>query len=298
MSASGYSYKAIAKKLNAEGIAPPRPRRGVALSTWAPTAIREMLRRELYIGKVVWNRSKFVKVPGKNKRVARPRPKSDWIVRDRPELRIVSDELWASVHVRLERMMKLYPGPRKGLLRRSASGSYLLSGLLKCGTCGANLTILTGHYRRQSVYGCPQHFVRGACSNDVRVRRSIVEAELFSGLQKAITQPAAVEYILSQVQTRLTGMKERNSEKDQSALRKQLEAELNHLTAAIAESGHSRTLLKAIEKREEALAAIETGPANPLLSDHTAQELRKFVMERLQSIPTLLHGDVPEHAQS
>lgn len=36
---------------------------------WCPTAIREMLRRDLYVGRVIWNRSRFTKVPGTNKRV-------------------------------------------------------------------------------------------------------------------------------------------------------------------------------------------------------------------------------------
>ena len=57
MSANGYSLKAITKALNAEQVQPPRSRVGRLRATWCPTAIREMLRRELYIGRVVWNRS-------------------------------------------------------------------------------------------------------------------------------------------------------------------------------------------------------------------------------------------------
>jgi hypothetical protein len=48
---AGYGIVRIAKRLNAEGVAPPRAR------GWAPSAIREMLRRDLYRGVVLWNRS-------------------------------------------------------------------------------------------------------------------------------------------------------------------------------------------------------------------------------------------------
>ncbi|MFZ0634682.1 MAG: recombinase family protein, partial [Candidatus Acidiferrales bacterium] len=67
LSAGGVSQKAIAKKLNAECVQAPRPRAG-RRPTWCPTAIRAMLKREIYKGEVVWNRSKFEKVPGTNKR--------------------------------------------------------------------------------------------------------------------------------------------------------------------------------------------------------------------------------------
>ncbi len=60
-----------------------------------------MLRRELYIGKIVWNRSRYLKNPGTNKRVSRPRPEKDWILFERPELRIISEKLWKRVQARI-----------------------------------------------------------------------------------------------------------------------------------------------------------------------------------------------------
>ena len=119
MSAGGMSLKAIATALNAEKVSPPRPRATAAHATWAPTAVREMLRRDLYAGRVIWNRSRFIKVPGTNKRVARPRPRSEWQISERPDLRIVSDELWQAVQLRQARMQQLYGG-HQGLLNRSA----------------------------------------------------------------------------------------------------------------------------------------------------------------------------------
>ena len=83
MAARGCSLKEIAKTLNADQITPPRPRTGRVPGGWCPTAIREMLRRELYIGQQVWNKSTFVKRPGTNKRIGRMRPPSEWVVMER-----------------------------------------------------------------------------------------------------------------------------------------------------------------------------------------------------------------------
>ncbi|HWF65897.1 MAG TPA: recombinase family protein, partial [Acidobacteriaceae bacterium] len=89
MSAEGQSLKTIAKTLNGEHIPPPRPRAGKRYATWCPTCIRAMLRRDLYNGKVIWNSSRFVKVPGTNKRVRRARPESEWRTVAHPELQII-----------------------------------------------------------------------------------------------------------------------------------------------------------------------------------------------------------------
>jgi site-specific DNA recombinase len=82
MSAAGYSLKGIARKLNEEHAA--------GRGNWCPTGIRSMLKRELYKGEVVWNRTKFEKVPETNKRRAKLRDESEWIRIQRPELAIVS----------------------------------------------------------------------------------------------------------------------------------------------------------------------------------------------------------------
>jgi site-specific DNA recombinase len=58
-----------------------------------------ILNREFYIGRMVWNRQRFIKDPETGKRQARPNPAAEWIVQEIPELRVIDDELWtASEH--------------------------------------------------------------------------------------------------------------------------------------------------------------------------------------------------------
>ena len=75
MFASGVSPRAIARRLNEEGVPGPEGR------LWQDTTIRGQKERgtglfnnELYIGEMVWNRCSYVKDPRTGKRVARPEP--------------------------------------------------------------------------------------------------------------------------------------------------------------------------------------------------------------------------------
>lgn len=132
MYADGLSLKMITKTLNRERIPPPRRRRGRDFQTWCPSAIREMLRRDLYIGRIVWNRRQYLKVPHTNKRVSRERPRSEWLLVDMPELRIVDQSLWERVQKRIASVAEQYSYPnRPGLVHRASTSPHLLTGFLK-----------------------------------------------------------------------------------------------------------------------------------------------------------------------
>jgi len=145
MAADGCSLRTIAKTLNGEQVPSPRPRAGKQYATWCPTATREMLRRELYVGRIVWNRSRFIKLPGTNKRLRQDRPQNEWRIVEQPELRIIDENLWQRVQTRLSWVAEAFGrGRRAGLFHRAASSQHLFTGFLKCGCCGANLVIVTG----------------------------------------------------------------------------------------------------------------------------------------------------------
>jgi site-specific DNA recombinase len=113
LSAGGQSLKRIARMLNAEHVQSPRARKDRVGGEWCPTAIREMLKNELYVGNVLWNRFKFVKVPGTNKRRRRMRPESEWMRSENPELAIVSNELWTAIRNRFESLPAIWGYQKK-----------------------------------------------------------------------------------------------------------------------------------------------------------------------------------------
>lgn len=94
MFAHGVSPRAIARRLNEEGIHGPESR------PWQDTTIRGqkergtgILNNELYIGQLVWNRCSYVKDPRTGKRVVRPNPPERWERTAVPHLRIIEDGL-------------------------------------------------------------------------------------------------------------------------------------------------------------------------------------------------------------
>ena len=92
---AGIAPKAIAKRLNHHGIAGPFG------GTWSPSTIHGnskrgtgILNNELHIGRLIWNRLRYVKNPDTGKRISRLNPSAEWITKGDSVLRIVSDELW------------------------------------------------------------------------------------------------------------------------------------------------------------------------------------------------------------
>jgi site-specific DNA recombinase len=297
LSGSGHSLKAITRTLNAEHVPSPRPRAGRIGGEWHPTAIREMLRNELYIGNLVWNRSKFVKVPGTNKRQRRPRPESDWLRSSNPELAVIPADLWSAVRARFAALPGIWGYPsHRGLAPRAMTSPYLFSGLLKCGECGANMIIATGggtHLHRK--YACSRRFSRGGCDNDLYIRRDDLEDLLLGKLQRELLKPEAIDYAVTEFQTQLeaaldslsgdlVGMRQRKN---------RLEAEVQRLISAIAESGHSRPILEEIGRKEEELQGITDRlvSATPESIVSRVDEIRRFVAIGLTDLRDLLRKD-------
>jgi site-specific DNA recombinase len=259
LSASGASLKIIAKVLNSENVPPPRARKGKKRPTWCPTGIRAMLRNELYAGKVVWNRSQFVKRPGTNRRVPRGRPRSEWKIIDRPELRIISPELWDRVEERQRLLMAVYGRSGTGI-HKASSSPYLLTGFLKCDDCGANLIIVSGKAKAatEKYYGCSYHFNRGACGNGLKIRLEEIERNLFRELQENVLTDEVLEYTIREFTRRIREYGSRIPGEIATMQRRlqEIEHELPRLTAAIAETGHSRFMVEAIRERESKLAQL------------------------------------------
>ncbi len=135
---AGASPKAIAKRLNAERCAGPGG------APWNPSTIHGnpargtgILNNELYVGRLVWNRLRYVKDPDTGKRVSRPNPPSEWVTTSVPELRIVDDEVWDQVKARQVKMRRATSNGDPKRFNQARRPKYLFSGLTKCAECGA-----------------------------------------------------------------------------------------------------------------------------------------------------------------
>ena len=187
--AAGKAPRAIAHKLNAEGVAGPSGK------GWGPSTIHGhrqrgtgILNNEMYIGRLVWNRLRYVKDPDTGKRVSKLNPESEWIVQDVPELRIIDDELWEKVKARQSTMRaSRFAKDQPGYWDRRRP-RYLFSGLMKCAECGGGVI-----YYNKAYVGCATARNKGTCTNKISMRRDDLEALVLEGLEKHLMDPALTE---------------------------------------------------------------------------------------------------------
>ena len=173
--ASGLTPRRIVAALNAEGI--PGPRGG----QWNASTINGsrqrrngILNNEMYLGRVVWNRQRFVKDPETGRRVSRPNPESEWITAEVPDLRIIEDDLWDKAQA-----LKARYASRTGNKRQTKK--RLLSGLVSCGCCGGAMTIVN-----RERYSCSARRERGTCDSPAGISAAQLEDRVLTGLKKIL----------------------------------------------------------------------------------------------------------------
>ena len=191
----GESLASIARRLSDDGR--PTPRSGKRRRKgWVASTVRNILHNERYIGTWVHNKRRWVKDPETGRRRPRLRPRREWIVQERPELRIVDQDLWDAVAARLEevraRYTKTKTGRPKGKSRPGGSTHYPFSGLLECGVCGAPMTIYGGSTKRR--YRCSDNVKRGTCENALSVREDVAREVLLAEIEKTLKNPWSILY--------------------------------------------------------------------------------------------------------
>jgi DNA invertase Pin-like site-specific DNA recombinase len=163
-------YKAIAEALNDDGVPAPRDHRRAKGNKhgggWSAGTVRAILTNRRYIGEWAWNTTKWTRTNGKVKR--RSRPKADHVVKVIPELAIVPRDLFDRVQARLARVNRI--GTHGGRPAGAGQRPYLVSGLLKCSSCGGPMSVhgqTTKNGVRYANFACTANRSRGAsvCAN-------------------------------------------------------------------------------------------------------------------------------------
>jgi hypothetical protein len=264
----GLSAKAIAKRLNRERTPGPM---GAA---WSPSTIHGhagrgtgILNNELYIGRRVWNRLRYLTNPETGTRVSRPNPPSTWITKDVPELRIIDDELWQAVKARQAQIRRVHT---TGFVRLR-DPKYLFSGLTKCGVCGGGY-VLSSHSRLV----CFNARNRGTCANTRTITRQEVEARVLTALRERLMDPTRFARICARFTQTVNRL-----HRDQ---RGQL-------------AGAKRDLNRVNQEIQKVIAAIKDGCAGPeLKAEMDALQDRKVDLTRQLAAPPrpALHPSMAE----
>jgi len=185
---SGHTPRQIAAALNADRVRPPRGKRWMA-STINGSRLRGngILHNELYVGRLVWNRLCMIKDPDTGKRVSRLNPREKWHVVETPAWKLVDEAGWQAVQARTAG-------------RAQPSNSYrrpkrLLSGLLRCGSCGAGMSICdrTRGYARVK---CSRYKEAGDCKHKRTYQLGAIEVRVLDGLTTRLRNPRLIaEYV-------------------------------------------------------------------------------------------------------
>ena len=281
---AGRSPRAIVSALNAEHI--PSSRGGA----WYLTAVHGDLRRgigilanPIYIGRQIWNRSRWEKHPDTGRRLRRERPESEWITTEHPELAIIDTATWDAAQRRLRQLSPRRTEPNKhGGPGRPAR--HLLSGILRCAVCGGPMVVVD-KYR----YGCSTRKDRGesACSSTLRVPRADAERALLAGIRRDLLSEQAFQQFQRSVTAAL-----KQAAPDTDATRRRLaDAErvqaniMTALRAGIITASTKAELLAAerdVETAKAELAALRNYQPSHILP--RARETWRTMADRLSDL--------------
>lgn len=280
------SPKAIAAQLNEEGIPCPSGK------SWGQSTINGnrkrgtgILNNELYIGRLIWNRQRFIKDPATGKRVTRLNEPSEWIIQDVPEQRIVDSELWEAVKARQKTLDR-----KSSALWQTNRPQYLLSGLTKCGVCGGGYSKINS-----TQYGCSAAKNKGdsVCNNRRTIKRETLEGYVLDGLQGHLMREELVNVFCKEYTKHLSTLhaqanaQRKSLESQRDSLLKERERLIQAIKDGIPASMVKDDLESVSERIEKAEQALAVQPAlKPLIHPAMASRYHHAIKDLKASLNT------------
>ena len=230
--AAGLTARAVASRLNNMGV--PSARGG----SWSAGSVLSILENHIYRGMLVFNRK--TKIQGRRGPRYRDNPPEEWVWHERPDLRIVSEPLWARVQ-----MSRAIPSPRAYYTRKRSVEGF--GELIRCGLCGSH-TVLAD--RQRMVCSAAKHFKK--CTN-----------------YRAVTERDVLQKILEVVEFRSKGITnwsvlidEANSAETDEVLQvradlETIEAEAARWLSAIREGVRHQVAVERLVELERQAAALK-----------------------------------------
>jgi site-specific DNA recombinase len=292
MFAAGASPMAIAKALNEKGIAGPSGR------AWRDTTIRGhalrgtgILRNELYIGRLVWNRLTFIRNPATGRRVSRMNAGVQSIAHDVPALRIISQELWDRVQARLAniRVESGAENPDRPRYWETRRAHHVLTGKLFCGCCNGLMTNIGRDY-----LACSAARRQGTCDNGRGIRREVLEKLILDALRTRLMQPEHVATFVAEFTAEWNRLQAEASAQNAGRHRELdvVERRLAGLIDAIADGLRAPGLQQRLDELEARKAELERSlNAAPIPAPRLHPKLAEVYRQMVESLGAALGGD-------
>ncbi|MFS3137712.1 recombinase family protein, partial [Gluconacetobacter sacchari] len=286
----GKSSRTIAMELNRDGVPGPQGRE------WGPSTIhgnRErgngILNNEMYVGRLVWNRLRYLKDPDTGKRVSRLNPESEWVIQEVPELRIVEQDLWDAVKARQAETTFSQPARGNEALSERRRPRHLFAGLIRCGCCGGGYSMIS-----KDLLGCSTARNKGTCDNRLNIRRDALEASVLSGLRTHLMEPNLFKEFCNEFTREVNRLRMEHGA-DLAAMRNEIpriDRELDKLLNLILASDDieaSKRVMKKMTTLEARKEELEQKVANteeppPLLHPNMADIYQKRIASLYESL--------------
>jgi site-specific DNA recombinase len=241
---NGDSPLAIVARLNAERVASPRGGQWNASTiNGSRKRLNGLLNNPLYAGRLIYNRQRFEKDPATGRRQAKPNSPDRWLEQSIPELTIVPTDLFAAAQARRDSVGGAQV--QGAALGRKKRAKHLLSGLLRCGCCGASMIIICSDR-----VGCSGKQNKGTCNNRRSIRLAEIEERVVAALRSFLLAPdvvaEAVEaYRIERERTaKERARRRRDAERDHATL----ERKINGVISAIENGGDTKALVGRLNK--------------------------------------------------
>ncbi|WP_297213463.1 MULTISPECIES: recombinase family protein [Thermodesulfovibrio] len=261
----GWSAKRIVNFLNKRLLetGAPKPPKG---KFWTVSTIigsknrnRGILNNELYIGKIVWNKTTNKKNPITGKKKIISNSPENWKILIKEEYRIVPDELWVKVKSRQNELEKKHKG--RYTEAKKLYSKNLLTPYAKCGHCGGTFGIVSGG--TYAKYGCTNNWNKGnsVCQNTPKIEKSLFEESIINTLAGQISDKKSIEKILEELYINFeTYFEDSFLESNLTELKReidQISVEINNLINAIKMGITSESVKKALIESENKKRELE-----------------------------------------
>ncbi len=231
------------------------------------STVHAILTREAYKGVYYYNRH--------DSRTRRLRPRDEWIAVPVPE--IIPAKEFDSVQDRLHARRPSVTPPR------ITNSEVLLTGLLRCESCGGAMLVRTGKNGRYRYYACAANRLKGcsACKNPIAAPEAQLDRLVITALTDRLLTPDRLTALLREA-FRHRRMVASGHSAQRATLRKDLkgtEAQIDRLLTAVAEGTISegslvrRKLDDLDGRREECLSLLK-------MLDNKLPELRQALPKR------------------
>ena len=288
---AGRGPRHIARDLNRDGV--PSPRGGewnASTINGHPVRLHGILTNPLYSGVMIYNRVGYRKDPETGKRQLRSVPPERWVRIPVPELRIVDQETWD----RAQDMRAALSGKRPERARRP---KHLLSGLIRCGSCGGAYTMCS-----TDRMACVAYRQKGTCANGRTVKLVDLTARVLGGVKDRLLSPDMFKEFADEYRASRTA-RARDAAQQAARLDREfadLERRVERLAEAIADGTAGPTVRAKLSDAEHRLAQLRAeraarAPA-PVAELHPA--LPEIYRRRVAQLEQAFTGDPRRRAEA